>query len=157
MQIVGFNFTKISAFRSPDFRRGSLNTNMVFLDITEEKLPLLSTKAQKVTFRFSIEYKSPEAKKEEKPEPAKEPKEEKKNLEAEIAFEGEIVLSVSEKETEKIQKAWEKKELPPEFNVFLFNMILKRCSLKALQIEDELNLPNHIPFPSLKTEPKKKD
>lgn len=148
MQIVGFNFTKISAFKSPEFRRASLNTNMVFLDMVEEKLPLLNTKAKRITFSFSIEYESPSKEK---------PKDEKKNLEAEIAFEGDIILSVSEKESEELKKAWEKKELPAEFNAFLFNMILKRCSLKALQLEDDLNLPNHIPLPTLSAEPKKKD
>jgi len=38
--------------------------------------------------------------------------------------------------------------------VFLFNIILKKSTLKALQIEEELNIPLHMQLPSLKKQEK---
>ena len=34
------------------------------------------------------------------------------------------------------------------------NLILSRCNLKALQLEEELGLPQHAPPPRLVTQPK---
>jgi hypothetical protein len=47
-------------------------------------------------------------------------------------------------------KQWKQKKLPEEHRILIFNVILKKSNLKAMQLEDELNLPLHIPLPSVK-------
>lgn len=167
MQVVAFGFNTIKAAKDPDFQRGTISTHIDFTDIKKETISLLKEEALKLFFKFSILYQLPEKaekfEKEEKEAAEKKEKKEKKKSEkeaepssgAEISFEGEIVLSVSKEESEQIMKSWEDKKLPPQFNLFIFNLILKRCSVRALQLEDELNLPSHMPMPSLKAEAKK--
>ena len=49
------------------------------------------------------------------------------------------------------------KNLPEEFRLSVFNLILKKSSLKALQLEEELNIPLHIAMPFLKAQDKSQD
>jgi hypothetical protein len=34
----------------------------------------------------------------------------------------------------------------------MFNIVLKKSTIKALELEDELNLPYHIPIPKVSLE-----
>ena len=44
----------------------------------------------------------------------------------------------------------EEKKIPEKFKEIIFNSIFRKCNLKALQFEEELNLPPHLPLPSFK-------
>jgi hypothetical protein len=46
-----------------------------------------------------------------------------------------------------VLKKWKNKKIEDEVRVPLFNLILTKCNLKALQFEEEFGLPTHIPFP----------
>jgi len=52
----------------------------------------------------------------------------------------------------EVLKGWKDKETTDDFRIFLFNIILRKSNIKALQLEDELALPPHIPLPSLNKE-----
>ena len=55
-----------------------------------------------------------------------------------------------------LQVGWNKdKKMPENFRMTLFNLILRKSSLKALQLEEEMNLPTHIQLPTLKIGDKK--
>ena len=69
---------------------------------------------------------------------------------ASLEIEGNLLLGVDPKKAKEVLKDWEKKEIPEEFRLALFNIIMRKSSLKALQIEDDLGLPPHITFPILK-------
>jgi len=43
----------------------------------------------------------------------------------------------------------------PSFQVPLYNLILKKCTPKAVHLQDEIGLPSHVPMPRLT--PKKED
>lgn len=146
MQVIGFNFTKILAEHFPKFEGASkINTNIEFLELEEEKLPLLKdSEAIKVTFQYTITHSEAKDKK-------KDSKSEKVNKKGEVIIEGNIVLSATKEEIKDAQKSWKKKELPQSFKITLFNLILRKCSSKALDLEDQINLPLHLPFPQLKT------
>ena len=78
---------------------------------------------------------------------------------AKIEFKGNILLSLPEDKSEEIIKKWKEKKLPEEFKVSLFNIILKKSNIKAIQLEEELGIPIHLPLPSvnLKTKEEPKD
>ena len=67
---------------------------------------------------------------------------------------GGIVISAENKEAGEILEKWKEKELSESFRLFLFNFILNKTGIKALQLEDDLNLPYHLPMPSLKKQEK---
>ena len=150
MQIIGFNFTKVSAERFMDFQgQPVINTDMEFLDLEREKLDILrDTEGIKATFRYSVIHEEKPQEKEEKK--IKEEKESKGKKQGQVIFEGHIILSASKDEAKNIFKSWKKKELPNSLRLPLFNLILRKCSPRAVQLEDEINLPLHLPFPQIK-------
>lgn len=135
MQVIGFNLTKISAEREPVLKpNNTINTNIEFKDVEKEQVALLKeSDAVKLSFAFTVTYEEKE----------------KKTQEAKISLEGFMVLSAEKDEIKDILKSWKKKEVPQNLKIPLFNVILQKCSLKALQLEEELNLPNHMPFPRI--------
>jgi len=58
--------------------------------------------------------------------------------------------------SKEVLKKWKDKEIPEDFRLVLFNIILKKSSLRALQLEEEMNLPTHFPLPSIKIEKEEK-
>jgi hypothetical protein len=138
MQIIGFNLNKISAEKSKDFKIGLINTNVEFLNIEKEQVEMLKDKdVLKVDFKFTVNYKEEEKA--------------KKNL-AEVNIEGSILIAVESEESKETLKSWKNKETSTNLKTALFNVILKRCSIKALMLEDELGLPPHIPLPRVKNQ-----
>ncbi len=71
---------------------------------------------------------------------------------AKIELAGDLLLAVDSKAVKDILKQWKDKEMSEDFRIDLFNIILRKSSLKALQLEDEMNLPAHISLPFLKKE-----
>lgn len=140
MQVIGFNFKKIFAERFPEFKQNSaINTSIEFTNLEKDKVDLLKDiEAIQVSFKFSISYSDSNNKDAQKPSGG------------EIAFEGNILISATKDESKEIMKYWKKKQLPNGIKISLFNLILKKCTPKALDLEDEVNLPSHIPLPQLR-------
>jgi len=142
MQIIGFNFTKISASREKLLNKPAVNASVDFVNIEKEKMDMIKDKETlKLDFKFEISYKN-------------EGKKEKDSNDAQILFEGNILILSSDEEAKDIFKLWKKKELPPKFRVFFFNLIFKKCSARALSLQDELNLPSHINIPQISLQKK---
>lgn len=141
MKTIGFNFTKIIAEKNKDFKEGKLiNNSMEFTNLEREKIDILKEfEAVKLSFRYALTYTESEAVKDHK--------------EGEIIFEGNIILSLDKDEGKDIFKSWKKKEIPPNIKILLFNFILRKCTSRALSIEEELNLPPHINIPQLSAKP----
>lgn len=142
MNIIGFSFTKISGQLFPNFKEPSysMSTNIEFLEVEKEEIAALQGKeAIKINFSYSVNFspKDKDAKGKEQPK-----------LGA-VSFEGIILLSSEKEETKEMLKFWKKREVPIQFKVPIFNLILKKCTARALQLEDELGLPAHIPIPTL--------
>ncbi len=145
MQLIGFNLKKIQANRSPQFNRSAINTNIEFRDIDKEKVDLLKDNdALRISFIFSITYQDAE-----KLEKNPEKKEEIEN-QAEVKFEGDMLFSTNKEESKDLLKSWKKKQIPENFRIPMINFILKKCSVKALSLEEDLALPSHIPFPQIR-------
>lgn len=132
MKVLGFNFNKISIERFPKKAEGlKINTDISITEITPVNSDLFKTKEEFLDVRFSynINYD---------PEYAK------------VEFLGDIVVSLDSKDAKEVLKEWKDKKFPEDFKIFVFNVILKKSNLKALELEDEMNLPLHLPLPSLK-------
>jgi hypothetical protein len=134
MRAIGFSFKKINVEKlaSNSLEDIKINANIEIPEIFSVKpTDLLKPKDELLGVRFvyTLSYEPDFAK---------------------LAFSGEIVLEVDPKSAKEILKAWkENKEMLEEFKMLVFNIILRKCNLKALEIEDEMNLPLHMPMPTI--------
>ena len=137
MQVISFNFEKIQAERkqAKGTQNMQINSNINIKNITQEEISIVKDKpVLKFDFEFSVNYK-PEI--------------------AEIVFRGFSLVLVEKDESKDILKKWKNKKISEEVRLPLFNLILTKCNLRALQLEEELNLPTHIPLPRIKPEQQK--
>ncbi len=137
MKLLGFNFTKIQVEKHKDRVEGlKIGTRIDISDIKEAKSTILKTKDEvlAIKFAFGLDYE---------PEMAK------------LDLEGNLIISLEPKKARETLKEWKNKKMPEDFKIPLFNVILRKSSLKALQLEEEMNLPIHMQLPSLKIEDKK--
>lgn len=131
MKFLGFNFTKITSERLNDFVKDlKINTNIDISSIekTESDMFKGSEELLVVKFKYSLDY-SPDL--------------------AKIYFEGSVLMTEDQKITKDILKGWKDKEIPENFKINVLNFILKKSHFKALQLEEDLGLPYHIPFPRI--------
>lgn len=132
MRVIGFNFTKISIEKLKEITEiPKVKTEINIPEIKGVKSTILKTKEEiiEAKFEYIVNYE---------PESAK------------VNIEGRALLSVDPKVAKDILKQWKKKKMPEEFRMLLFNVVMRKSALKALILEDELNLPLHTPLPSLR-------
>lgn len=132
MKIMGFSFRKISVEKFSDsFKDLKIGTNINILEINKIDVDFLNNSENilKIKFNYLINY-----------EP---------NI-AKIEFEGDVLISIASVLAKETLKQWKDKKISEEIKVPLFNTILRKSNIKALQFQDELNIPLHIPFPSIK-------
>lgn len=140
MQIIGFNLTKMSAEKSPEKHSSRPSIGIEFTNLEKEKVEILKEgEAIKLSFKHSIIYEDAEKKDSEK----------KKESNGSVIFEGIIILSVTKEESKEINKSWKKQQLPSNMNLALFNFILRRCTPKAVALQDEIGLPISVPIPKI--------
>jgi len=134
MPFIGFNFDKISAERlvlDIDLK-GNINVkhNLNIINVNEEEVTL--EKKQEV-LRFGFEFLliyEPEY--------------------GLIKIQGHLLFLDSPKKMKDIVQDWKKdKKIPPEIMQGLFNTILAKSNIKALQLSQDINLPPHLPMPRL--------
>ena len=132
MKLAGFNFSKISIEKLSDkMDELKINTNIDIPEIMPIKAGLFKTKEEFISIKFvyNVDYEPKVAK---------------------MRLQGNLLLALDPKLAKEVLKQWKKKKIPEDFRISIFNVILKKSSLKALQLEDELNLPLHVPLPSVK-------
>ena len=137
MKVIGFNFTKLLAEKLEGNRNQlEINAEIDIFEIKSLKTDIFKAKEDliEVKFKYNVEYNPKIAK---------------------IEFEGLIIFSLDQKLAKQVLKDWKKKKMPDDFRLILFNVILKKSTLKALELEDQLNIPLHISLPSLKRVPDK--
>lgn len=138
MRLMGFNFTKMNLEKMSDNLKDlKITTGIDISDIREAKSDFFKSLEEMVavSFEYTINYE--------------------KDV-AVLKFQGSLIVSVESKQAKEILKQWKDKKIPEEFRLSVFNIILRKASLKALQFEEEFNLPPHIPLPSFKSTEKKK-
>ncbi|MBS3086761.1 hypothetical protein J4422_03600 [Candidatus Pacearchaeota archaeon] len=132
MKVIGFNFTKLSAERLKETVEDiKINTELDFPEIKETKSPFLKIKEEllEAKFEYKVNYEPGLAK---------------------VVIQGKVLFSVDEKTANEVLKQWKKKNLPEDFRILLVNVVMRKSALKALTLCDELNLPVHVPLPTLR-------
>jgi len=129
MKIIGFNLSKISGHRMKPMEESvQIAQNIDIKDVEKEKIPISANDIINLKFNFSITYSKDTAK---------------------IEFEGSLILMPEKDELKEFMKAWKDKKIPETERIHIFNFIMHKCNIKALNIADELGLPLHIPMPRL--------
>ena len=139
MKLLNILFNSISGKREENVKPKNTNITVDYLEIEKEKIEILKdTDAIKISFKLNIEY-------------AEDVKNKEKAANAgHISFEGKALLSADKEESRELMKHWKKKEVPAALKATLFNALIKRCTPKALLLEEELNLPFHASIPQLR-------
>jgi len=141
MPIVGFNFSKILAEKKnlikPDTQM-KINSKLGITNIAEEKLPTGKSKSDglKLDFEFLLDYQ-PDI--------------------ALIEIMGFIYYLDEPSKIKEIAKNYAKdKSIPVEIKQQILNTIILKSTIRALSLEQEINIPPHLPFPSVKPAEKPK-
>lgn len=139
MPFIGFNFDRILAERNIKETEFKPNINVKHnLNITELKQEEVTLDKKqdvlKFTFEFLLNY-----------EP---------NV-GSIKINGHLLFLDSNKRMKEIEQEWKKnKKLPPEIMQSLFNTVMAKSNIKALQLSQDINLPPHLPMPKIIREKK---
>ena len=131
VRFLGFMLTKISAEKFVQKLTDLKIASSINVKNIEENPVSLSSEKERllgVSFSYSINYSKDIAK---------------------IEFEGKLIISVDPETEKEILKKWKKKEIEDSLKMDLFNMILMKAGIKALQLEEDLGLPTHFRMPSL--------
>jgi len=138
MRLINFNFTKINVERLKEKAdKITFNTKIDINSIDSFKSELkIKEDLLKIDFVYTVSYE---------PEFAK------------VELGGSFILSVEPKIAKEVLNGWKDKKTSEEFRVAIFNVIMKKSNIKALQLEDEIGLPIHVPMPSLSPQKKKEE
>jgi len=134
MAILNFNFTKIHVEKQANISKEiKIQSNMHLIDVTSSKVSAGSKQqAFVISFAFDVLY---------------EPKIGKTNLE------GNLLYLADEKEAKEIEKVWaDKKVLPKDVTIQVFNRILHNCNVEALILSRDINLPSPVQLPKVRVE-----
>lgn len=133
MKALGFNFNKISIEKlssTPKAEEIKVTTNINIIDVVSTKADLLKTKDELINIKFdyTINYEPDFAK---------------------LEFSGEVLVEIEPKLAKETLKNWKDKGLPEELKIFVFNIVLMKSNVKSVELEEDLNLPFHIPLPTI--------
>ncbi len=125
IKLIGSKFLEINAKRNPDFSgKLGLKTNIQIISLKKVK----KTKdTLKITYTFEIDYVDLGI----------------------IKIKGNLFILSDSKTIEKILKNKEDKEYNTLEYIELTNLIIRKASIKAFELEEELGLPIHIKLPTL--------
>jgi hypothetical protein len=131
MKLMKFNYSKIKIEKlkeiTPDTK---IETGLNISDISSLNSNSKNTEeGLRVFFNYSLNYEKDVAK---------------------IELDGNLLVIVDSKAAKGILESWKEKKLDEDFKVNILNLILRKVNLKAMELEEELNLPLHIPFPTLR-------
>jgi len=136
IRLIGFNFTKISAERKPDYD-GKIETksNLDIVKIEKVKTPATKQDSLRADFSVGVDY----------------------GKLGKINLEGNLFLIADSKLIKETVEAWEGKKKPTDLQLGIVNIILQKTSIKAIQIEEEIGLPIHLQnlFPRIRPGPEK--
>lgn len=134
MAIIGFNLSKVLAERKDIFpAKLEVSSKIDIIDIKKEKLEISKGKdVLKVDYSFLVLYNP-------------------NNL-AKIEIMGHVLVMEDSKKVEEALKDWKKKKIDPLLRQQVYNTILRKCNLKALSLEEEMNIPTHFQMPQIRPE-----
>lgn len=131
MKFIGFGLNKIFAEKNnTSFKNINIDNNLSIIKIKKlendfiPKGDILS-----IDFDYSINYNPDFAK---------------------INYKGSLLVSLDSENIDEILEEWKNKKLNDNFQLKITNIIFRKLNIKALQLEEEMNLPHHISLPTIK-------
>lgn len=133
MPIVGFHLEKTHAERTKKLQKGMKAThNITIISVQNEDIEMgKATKKPglKFTFEYTVDYQ---------------PKI------GQVLIEGSVLYLNDEKIVKEIMNEWKKnKNINQEVTAQVLNTAIVRCTIKALNMAQEVNLPPHMPIPTV--------
>jgi len=125
MKIMGFNFSKVSVEKKSDnFKDLKINTNIDILDVQPAKNDILKQKEEMIVikFKYDVDFQKDVGK---------------------VDIEGNLIIVLDPKDSKEVIKEWKDKKLSENIKTPVFNIILRKSTIKALELEDQMNLPLH--------------
>ena len=136
IKVIGFNFSKILAEKiSSEFKNLKIERNISIESVEKTKPATIQVKDDllEVKFKYEINYR---------PDMAK------------IEFSGTLLATADQKTAKEFLSEWKNKKFPEKHRMVLFNVIMRKSDIRALEIEDELGLPLHVSLPLIREEKK---
>ena len=132
MNIIGFNFSKISGERKNNvLGEININNNITIKEVAEAKIGLAGGDrgAVRLHFAFTSDY-APDL--------------------ATLSMEGDVIILLENKQMLATLDGWNtSKQLSREFAEPVMNHILERSNIQALLLAKDLNLPSPVPLPKV--------
>jgi hypothetical protein len=128
IKLIGFNFLKANVERNPEFKGDlKMKSDMKILSVEKDKLDLVKQETIKIGFEFKIDYGDL----------------------GKLELQGTLGLMLDSKTQKDLLSQWKENKISEELQVPILNIILQKSTLKALQLEEEFNLPLHMQLPRL--------
>ena len=125
IKLIGAKFLEIEAKRNPEFSgKLELKTNIQIVSLEEIKK---SKDTLKLTYVFEVNYGDL----------------------GKIKISGDLFILSDSKTIKTILKNKKNKEYNTPEYIELTNLIIRKASIKAFELEEELSLPIHIKLPTL--------
>ncbi len=135
IRLGAFRFLKQSVERNEDFKGEVKIVPNINIKSLEKFKSDSSSKQEslKVDFRFEVDY----------------------NGLGNISLEGRMYLIMDPKVVKEAVDNWKDKKVNSDINLVILNVIMQKCSVKALELEEEIGLPFHVQLPRLQLGNKK--
>ena len=129
MTVIGFALSKILIERKEAIKgKIEVKSKLNVKNMKKEDIKLVENKdVLRFDFEYAITYE---------PELAK------------VEMQGHLLLMVEPKQTKELLDAWKKKsQVPEDIKLGVYNTIFHKCNIKALELEEDFNLPPHLQLP----------
>ena len=141
MPIVGFHLEKTLAERTKKLQKGMKAThNITIVSVQNEDIEMGQTTKKpglKFTFEYNVDYQ---------------PKI------GQVLIEGSVLYLDDEKVIKRVMDSWKKsKNLDQGIAAQILNTAIVRCTIKALSMAQEVNLPPHMPLPTVTPKGREQD
>lgn len=134
IKLGAFKFLKVFAERSEDFKGElKITPNIHIKSVDKHTSDLNKQESLKVDFKFDVDYSGL----------------------GKISLEGLLYLIMDAKTLKETISTWKDKKLNDEVKSIILNLIMHKSSVRAMELEEELNLPLHVQLPRLQVQPGK--
>ncbi len=128
ISLLASKLTRVEGTRNPEFSgKLTMDSNIKIKGIEKHKPAAAKNEALKVSYMFSIDYSDL----------------------GKVEIEGILFIGADSKVMKEIMKAYETKKFETPEILTIMNLIIQKASVRAFEIEEELQLPIHIKLPSL--------
>ena len=130
MPIVGFGFDKISIEKKEYAKQVKIQNNINVVSLEESKLVIGKEQKPsiKANFDYSVDYERT----------------------GNLQMLGHVVYFDTEEKIKEILEKWKKEQkMQGDFGTLIYNFIIVKSSIKALQLEEDLGLPLHVSMPKI--------